>query len=394
MKKIGVLLLAVGAFVMGSAELIVGGILNVISDDLNISVSLAGQLITAFSLAFAIGTPIIVSLTSRVKRKSLVLYSLAVFLLGNLTTYLSTDFRLLLLSRVLVGLGAGVYTVVAFGSAAKLVSRDQVGRAISAIVLAISLSMVIGNPLGIAVAQLWDWRAIFAGLSGLALIILILIMKKMPEVEGDSPVPFFRQFAVLKNLVIALGFIFSFFFTTSASIINSYIAPYIQNTLRLDTAELGCMMLALGLFSVIGSRAGGAWTDRWGAPRSIYAGLSLFLATSALLPFMSGSTMAGLLFLLVWMFAMATSIPAIQTYFIGLAPDNSNLVLGMNMSILHLGVAIGAGIGGVAVDALSTVEYHPWLSSVSAAISLVVAAFSIRKSREEGRQTPTSPASL
>ncbi|MFB9274518.1 MFS transporter [Cohnella cellulosilytica] len=379
MKNTGILLLAAGAFVAGTAELVVGGVLKPIGDDLGVSIALAGQLITAFSLAFAIGTPIVVALTSRIGRKTLLLYSLAVFALGNLITFFSSDFGIILISRAIVGLASGVFTVVAFSSAAKLTEPSQIGRAVGTVVLGVSVSMVIGIPLGIALADWRSWRIIVAGLALLAAGVLLLIAKYFPSVAGDAPIPFTRQFSVLKSPTLAAGFAFSFFFSTSSSTMNSYVTPYLQNIVRLNTTELGYMMLALGAFSVIGSRAGGAWTDRWGTKRLLLGGLGALAATLALLPPLGGAAVPALAVLLLWMFSMALVIPATQTYFIRQAPDRSNLVLGLNTSILHLGVAAGAGIGGFAAEAAASVRYHPWLASAAAVLSLIMAAVSMNR---------------
>ncbi|WP_372633194.1 MFS transporter [Cohnella sp.] len=259
MKNTGVLLLTLGAFVAGTAELVVGGVLRPIADDLGVSIALAGQLITAFSLAFALGTPIVVALTSRAGCKTMLIYSLAVFALGNLISFLSQDFGMILFSRAVVGLAVGVFTVVAFGAAAKLVAPAQVGKAVGTIALGVSVSMVIGIPL------------------------------------------------------VSLA------------------------------------------------------------------------ATLALLPALGGAAIPALAVLLLWMFSMALVIPAIQTYFIQQAPDRSNLVIGLNTSILHLGVAAGAGIGGLAAEAAASVQYHPWMASVAAVLSLIMAVVSVSRSQAAER---------
>jgi DHA1 family putative efflux transporter-like MFS transporter len=78
------------------------------------------------------------------------------------------------------------------------------------------------------------------------------------------------------------------------------------------------------------------------------------------------------------------TIPAIQTYFIQQAPQSSNLILGLNTSVLHLGVAAGAGMGGLMVESTSTVLHNPWLASAAALISLATAFVSAtRKGRTQ-----------
>ncbi len=162
----------------------------------------------------------------------------------------------------------------------------------------------------------------------------------------------------------------------------SYVTPFMESILHMKAEAVGYMMLVLGLCSVIGSRLGGAWVDRWGTARMIYVGLAMLVGSLALLPLLKASTLLGLILLCIWMLSMAMTIPAIQTYFIQQAPESSNLVLGLNTSVLHLGVASGAGIGGLVVDATSTVLHSPLIASGAAAISLGMAIVSIKGKRE------------
>ena len=138
MAKISVFLLALGAFVTGTAELIVGGIVKPIADDLHVSLGMAGQLVSAFSVSFAIGAPIVISLTSRMGRKKLLSYALSLFILGCFVSFASTTYAMLMGSRVIVGLSAGVFTVVAFGAAAKLVPAEKIGKAVGTVALGLA----------------------------------------------------------------------------------------------------------------------------------------------------------------------------------------------------------------------------------------------------------------
>jgi len=155
MNRLNVYLIALGAFLTGTAELAVAGVLPVLAEDLRISIALAGQFVTAYSLAFAIGTPILVTLTSRMGRRNVLIGSLTAFIAGCAISFLSADFITLLVSRILLGLGAGVYSVVAISSTARLVPPDKMGGAISVIGFAFGSALTLGVPIGIAVTELW-----------------------------------------------------------------------------------------------------------------------------------------------------------------------------------------------------------------------------------------------
>lgn len=384
MNNITIYILALGAFLTGTAELVVAGILHIIADDLGISIAFAGQLITAYSLAFAIGTPILMALTFRMGRKNLLVYSLIIFIIGCLISFLSLQYSILMISRLIMGVSAGVFTVVALSSVAKLVPSERTGSAIGTIVLGVSAAMVLGVPLGVAITNWAGWQIIFALLGAVSLLIMLVMIRLLPQIEGDAPVSFKQQFVVLGNLVIVSSLLISFFLSTSHAIMYSYIAPFFKTILYMDTSNISMMMFVLGVFGVIGSRLGGFGVDKWGTAQMISIGLAIHALFLALIPVFSAWIIFGLVLITVWVFSMFMTVPAIQTYFIQQAPQSTNLVLGLNTSILHLGVAIGAGIGGFVIDSTATVLYNPWVASSFGALSLLIAIITFSIQRKKG----------
>ena len=77
------LALAVSAFAIGTTEFISVGLLPLISQDLDISVTTAGLTVSLYALGVMVGAPILTSLTSRMPRKSLLLWIMVVFIIGN-----------------------------------------------------------------------------------------------------------------------------------------------------------------------------------------------------------------------------------------------------------------------------------------------------------------------
>ncbi|GJM76614.1 hypothetical protein HMSSN036_88300 [Paenibacillus macerans] len=99
-RKLVIYVLTIGVFLTATSELIVSGIIGTISGDLGVSLALAGQLVTVYSLSFAIGTPVIISLTSRLGRKQMLLASLAVFIAGCLAAWMSPNIAVLMLPEL------------------------------------------------------------------------------------------------------------------------------------------------------------------------------------------------------------------------------------------------------------------------------------------------------
>ncbi|CAG7617858.1 Purine efflux pump PbuE [Paenibacillus allorhizosphaerae] len=377
MNRLFIYILALGVFVTATSELVVAGILPAIAEDLHISIAIAGQLITAYSVAFAVGTPIIVSLTSRLERKKVLAGSLAAFILGCLVSFVSTNISILMISRMMLGISSGVYLVVVFSSVAKLVPADKIGGAIGTVILGFSCAMVLGVPLGIAITQWFHWQVIFMMLAIFSLLIMFIIIRLLPTIEGDAPVSFKQQFAVLGNVAVVSGLFLSFFRESGNSVMFTYMTPYLQTILHMTSSEIGVMMLIFGLFGVIGSRLGGYIVDKWGTARLMIGGIAIHALSLVLLPLFSATYAVGLGLIAVMVFTMFVTGPAIQTYFIQQAPESSNLILSLNTSIIHLGLATGAGVGGAIAGAASTVLYNPWIASGIVVLGLAAAIVSV-----------------
>ncbi|WP_134686056.1 MFS transporter [Brevibacillus migulae] len=390
-NRLAIYLLTLGVFITATSELVVSGILHVIAKHFAISIALAGQLISTYSIAFAIGTPILVSLTSRMERRNVLIGSLMMFMLGCLVSFSSSDISILMVSRVILGVSSGVYLVVAFGTVAKLVPPEKLGSAISTIVLGFSSALILGVPIGIAITTWLSWQAIFITLGLLSLVITFVIYRFLPKIDGDAPVSFQQQLKVLGSFVIVSGLFLTFFRESGNSILITYLTPFIKDILHLNASHLSMIMLVLGIVGTIGSRIGGYGVDKWGAERMITVSIVVNVSALALLPLFSDHFVLGVLLICVTLFSMFVTGPAIQTYFIQQAPQSSNLILSLNTSIIHLGLAAGAGMGGIMVNVTSTPLYNPWMGSFMVTLGLVAAivSFSFGKKQEGRLQSST-----
>jgi DHA1 family inner membrane transport protein len=107
-----VLVLATGTFLMGTTEFVIAGLLPEIADDLAVSVSHAGLLITAFAAGMIVGAPVMAIATLRLPRRSMLVLSLTVFALGHVVAALSPSFALVLAARVVTALATGAFWCV------------------------------------------------------------------------------------------------------------------------------------------------------------------------------------------------------------------------------------------------------------------------------------------
>lgn len=373
-----VYILAIVSFLVGTSEYIISGILDQIATTMGITVAAAGQLITVFSLAYAIGTPILMAISAKWDRRKLLLYSLGLFAVANVLSFALPGFGMFIAARILMALGAGVVVVTALSIAAKIAPAGKQASSIATVIMGFTASLIIGVPLGRMISSAYGWKTVFLGIALAGIMALIVIAMAIPRLKGDQPVPLLQQFALLKKPEVALGLAITFFWLGGYSLAYTYISPYLLNVSAVGDEVLSSVLLAFGIASLVGSKIGGYSADKKGIPFTLFGGMMLHVISLLLLPFAAHSLMAVLALLILWSFAAWTSGPTQQYNLVTLMPESSGVMLSLNQSTMQLSMAAGAGIGGVIVSQVSLASIT-WFGAAGVAIAIAAVYLLTRK---------------
>jgi len=364
-------ILALISFLVGTSQYIISGILDKMADALGVSIGAAGQLITVFSLAYAIGTPILMVLTSKMERRKLLIYTLFVFIVGNLLSVIVPGYGLFMIARIIMALSTGVAVVTVLSIAAKIAPANKKASSIATVVMGFTASLIIGVPIGRFITSTYGWKFVFIGIALLVLFVIFIVINTIPKMNGDASIPLKRQIAMFKKPKIALALSITFFLMTGYAIIFTYLSPFLVNTVGMSDHLLSITFLVLGVASLFGSKLGGLSADKKGVIFTLKRGLLVNLTSLVVLLFISHSNIAVFIILTVWSFA-AWSSGATQQYNLAtISPESSDVLLGLNQSMMQLGFAFGAGLGGVIVGqiSLSSITWFSALSVVFASIT-------------------------
>ncbi|WP_245946552.1 MFS transporter [Paenibacillus cellulosilyticus] len=373
-------ILAIASFVVGTVELVIAGIIDMIAQDLNVSVGNAGQLITVYSLVFAFGSPILINLTSKVERKKLLTAAMLVFFAGNMIAIVSPNFTILLISRIILAASCSIVVVLSIVMASSIVASELRGRAIGIIFMGISASLVIGVPLGTFIGNIWGWRSTFALVGALTLIVAWAVNRFLPQVAPRPGVPLRDQLRTLKNSKILSAHLISILQMTGQFTIYAYITPFLNETMGLSTSMISLVLFVYGLAGIAGGWIGGWSSDKIGNGKTMIIALLLHSLAILLLPYSTDSIFPLLIVVIVWCaFNMAPS-PAIQSYLIQTAPESSDIQLSFNTSSLHIGVAAGSIVGGLILNYYS-VTMNTWVGGLIVILAILSAIFSLSKNR-------------
>ena len=376
-NTIKIYILAIVSFLVGTSEYIISGILDNISESLGITLAAAGQLITIFSLVYAIFTPILMALTSGIDRRKLMIYSLGLFVIGNILAFALPGYGLFIVSRIIMALGAGMVVVTALTIAEKIAPKGKQGSAIATVVMGFTASLIIGVPLGRMISDSLGWKAIFGGIALLGLLAMIIIYLAIPKIQGDKPVPLIQQLALFKKPRVALGLSITFFWLGGYSIAYTYISPYLLNVSGISDHLLSGVLLMFGIASLVGSKFGGFSTDRWGVNFTLISGMILHILMLVLFSLVTHSYVGVLIILILWSFSAWSSGPTQQYHLATIEPASSGVLLGLNQSMMQLAMAAGAGVGGIFVSNVS-LSSITWIGAFGVAIAIVLTLLASR----------------
>ncbi|AZO13582.1 MFS transporter [Mesorhizobium sp. M2A.F.Ca.ET.043.05.1.1] len=338
--------LALGSFAISTEGFVISSLLPDIASDAGISVPLAGSLITAFALAYAIGAPVLATLTGEWDRRRVIF-----FVIGNIVAALSSSFELLLIARIVMALSSGLFAATAQGTAVALVDDHHRARAIAVVVGGTTVAVAVGAPLGALVAAIAGWRGTFFAIAALGALSGAILWWRLPRGIIGTRLPLKRRLAAALRPGVMPILLTTALALVGAFTVFAFIAPLAIQGGGLSPIALPGMLLAFGVGAVIGNIAGGQAADRFGATRTVAWSLTLsaaMLVTFSLIPTFLPHSIAGpalMAMMVPWGIVGWAFPPAQASRILKIAPDAAPIVLSLNASALYFGVALGAVVG-------------------------------------------------
>nr|WP_267889008.1 MFS transporter [Streptomyces rimosus] len=356
-----------------------------VAGDLRASVSLVGQMVTVFTLAYAVAAPLVAGLMAGVRPRVVIVVALGVFTVGNAVTALAPSLGALLAARVVAGAGAGVYAALSTAAASALVPGERRGRALALVMGGMSTGTVLGVPVGVLLAGHAGWRSTMWLVTGLGAVALVGLAALLPPVPADPPVPARARLAAVADQEVAPIVGVSFLAAVASLGLYTYLAPVLASAG--GVTEVGPYLWAWGIGGVVGSLVAGPLVDRTGKAAALVGGVLVTVAVAqVLLPLLASAALPGAAAALVLWGAAGWALQVPQQHrLLALRDDRGSVALALNNSALYLGSAVGSALGGLALAAGAEGYALPWAAGGVAALGLVLHLWAGRRSRHAAR---------
>ena len=365
--KPALLALAVSAFGIGTTEFVPVGLLSSIADNLTISITLAGLLISGYAIGVAVGAPVLTSLTSKMSRKTLLMALMLIFIVGNSAAALSTSFALLLTARVITAFAHGIFFSIGSTIAADLVAPSKRASAIAIMFTGLTVATVTGVPLGTFIGQAFGWRLTFWCVAALGIIGIIASAILVPNhLKEAPPAKFKEQLKILRNGRLLLAFAITALGYGGTFVAFTYLTPLLEDVTGFDAKWVSVILLGYGLMVAIGNVIGGKVSNHQPI-RALYWMFILQAAVLFLLTF--AAPVKGIALVVIFLMGLFAfmNVPGLQLLVVHLAeryvPSAVNVASALNIAAFNIGIAIGSFLGGLIVDSMGLI-HTAWIGAL------------------------------
>ncbi|MGL5810457.1 MAG: MFS transporter, partial [Nocardioides sp.] len=338
--------LLLGNFVIGTGVLLPAGMLNELSAGLGVSVAVAGILTVIGGVVVCVGAPLGAAVTSRVDRRVLLSASLAVYVAGHVASAIAPNFATIAVLRGVTLVGAALFTPQAAATAGLLVPPERRAAAIAFIFLGWSAASVAGIPLGALIAAGLGWRAAYAVVAVVAALVLVVIRRSVPAGLRVQPLSAASWRSAVTNPIILVVLAVSLVGMTAQFTLFSYTAPVLKSALGASPGTIALFFTLFGVAGVTGNALAARLVGPMGLDRAILSAIGCLVVGAVIVSVLFGNFAGMLVGLVVWglgTFSM-NSLQQSRLAAIDLAVASASISL--NTSVLYLGQALGAGLGG------------------------------------------------
>ena len=392
-----VLMLAMGAFALGTDAFVISGVLPRIASDLGVTLPQAGLLITVFSGVYAFAAPLMAVATGTASRRRILMVSLACFTAANVLAAAAASFGMMIVARATAALVAGLYMPAASATAATVAPASERGRALAAVLSGLTVATALGVPLGTLIGQGLNWRYTFLFVAALSTIAWGALARALPPVPPAPIVSIRDRLAAVTIPGVPGVLTVTAVAVMGAFSVYTYLAWFASETAHLEGVSITVIYFVFGVCAVASNLLSGWLIDRH-PPRQIvtlslsgmvivFGGLWLFSRAD-----LSRPTAVVVLTALVacwalvgWMFA-----PAQQKRLLHMAGPLGTIVLSLNSSAIYLGQAAAGILGGaLLVRGPRTLTLVAGGCEVAA---MAILAFTIAGQQEEAASAAPGPA--
>jgi predicted MFS family arabinose efflux permease len=348
--------------------------------------------VTAYALTYALLSPLVAVVTARWRRDRLLRLGLSLFIVANIGAAISPVFGLVIVCRILAGLGGAAVSPVAVATAATLVPAERRATALAIVGGGIAISSALGVPLGAVIGSLAGWRATMWFVAALGAVAVVAISATISSLPAPPAIELRQRLAPLRNIRIALTLSTTVFAFTGNFILNSYVSQVFLGATDGHGTTLALLLLLSGLAGIAGNLGTGPLTDRFGNRMTFDSAVVITMVDFALTPWTGRYLGPASVAVIIWGIAGWAQLVPLQDRLIKISPDSAQMAISLNSSAVFIGASLSGPIGALSLNLVGA-RYLGVIGAGFFAISLMFAqlAYVFISRSQAAHIEPTSP---
>jgi DHA1 family inner membrane transport protein len=381
MPALPLIAMMLASLAIGTTEFSIQGLLPEIAADLGVDIPAAGMLVSGYALGVALGGPVAVIATYRLKRKTALSTLLGVFIVGHVLCAVAPDYGMLMVARVVCSFCHGAFAGIGTVVIVRLSAPERRAAAIAMMGAGIAAANILGVPAGTALGQIFGWRSTFWVIAALGVLAALAVVRFVPHCGRGGEHSLRTEFAVLGKLQVVLGLLLTVCVCGATMSVFTFIAPALTGVTGVPSGSVPLYLLLFGVGGVIGMQVGGRVVR--GSPiRTIVGVFAANVAVYLTLLAVFDDAIMMLAMVFVWGFCFYFIAAPVQLHVVDAASEAPNLAATLIQSGFNVGNALGPYIGGVVLTAGLGYANLPLVGAAIAALGLTVALVSAATARE------------
>ncbi|MGN4928004.1 MFS transporter [Bacillus cereus group sp. MYBK14-1] len=379
-------------FMIGTDTFLISPLLPTLQQVYHVSTELSGWMVSSYALGYAGFALIAGPISDRLNRKKVMVLGMSFFAISTFLCGIAPSFLWMLTFRFLAGVSAAFVSPQVWASIPLLIEKKQSVKAIGVATAGLSISQILGLPLGAYLATIhYTIPFYFIGILSALLVILIYVV--LPEIQsvhigGNKKAILQRYKQLLTDSKVSLSYFAYFVFQTGNFAAFSFLGVWLSIQFGLQVHEVGTAMLVLGLGNLTGNIFGPRIVNKIGYNLSFYGGIIFTAVLYVLLPHVKNIVLVELSF-----FALFFWTGILFVLMMRHLQNISSVARGTGAALANASMYIGQMIGAAIAGMLFAISHNFILIGSFTALLYIGALFLFRKSEKLTENSETGIAS-
>lgn len=281
-----VLILALTQFSVVLDFMVMSPLGDLLIKDLKITPAQFGVVVSSYALSAGVSGFLTASFADKFDRKKLLLFFYGGFIVGTLLCGIANDYWFLVFARIFTGLFGGVISSISLAIVADLFDLHHRGRVMGFLQMGFGMSQILGIPISLYMADVWNWQAPFYLIVVLATVIFLTGMFVLKPVNAHLKLqrenPLKHMWNTITNRNYRIGFLATAFMSLGGYLMMPWGSAYSVNNIGIAQSDLPLLFMIVGVATFIIMPIVGSLSDKFNK-FTIFTGASIAMVFAVLI---------------------------------------------------------------------------------------------------------------